>query len=47
MVNRQPEGLVCDWDDSIVLRRLVARAWVYLACTSAPDQSITTEEGEH
>lgn len=47
MVNRQSEGPKCEWDDSIVLRRLVARAWANLAGTSPPDLSTTTEEEEH
>lgn len=46
MVNRQFDELRCEWDDSIVLRRLVARAWADLACTSVPDQSEPAGEME-
>lgn len=47
MVDRQPEGPKCEWDDSIVLRRLVARAWLQLACTNPPTQSETTQQGDN
>jgi hypothetical protein len=46
MVNQDFGEPRCEWDDSIVLRRLVARAWADLACTSAPDQSEPAGEKE-
>lgn len=35
MVDRVEEGPRCDWDDSILLRRLVAIAWITLARNGA------------
>lgn len=36
MVDRVDEEPRCEWDDSILLRRLVAIAWVTLARNGAP-----------
>jgi hypothetical protein len=47
MVDRHPEGPRCEWDESIVRRRLVARAWAELAGTSAPDQPEPHREKDH
>lgn len=35
-----------EWDDSMVLRRLVARAWTELACTNPLDQPTPAGERE-